>query len=202
MIQIIALNTLIFSVLFIVLCFAVHAYHMKTFSRKAKTFATKAHEGQIRKYTAEPYINHPVAVAKIVADVGSDNSMIAAALLHDVVEDTDTTIQDIIKHFGINIASMVSDLTDVSKSSDGNRKARKEIDREHTRMASPSAKTIKLADMIDNMASTIKYDPEFAKVYIAEKKLLLEVLLDGNAVLYYKAFVIIERYYTWANKEE
>jgi hypothetical protein len=80
--------------------------------------------------------------------------------------------------------SLLPALTDVSRSADGNRKARKALDRAHTAKASPAAKTIKLADLIDNTKSIVEHDPEFARVYLAEKAALLEVLKEGDQVLW------------------
>ena len=97
---------------------------------KAYTFALAAHAavGQKRKYTGEDYIHHPVQVANIVYSRGYSDEMLAAAYLHDVVEDTQVTIELIKKEFGKCIATLVEGLTDVSKPEDGNRAARKEID--------------------------------------------------------------------------
>lgn len=86
-------------------------------------------------------------------------------------------------------------LTDVSKKEDGNRKQRKLIDRNQTAMASPEAKTIKLADLISNTKSIVQYDSSFAKVYMAEKRLLLQVLKEGNGNLYTMAKDLLESYY-------
>ena len=108
---------------------------MSRLVEKALQFATAAHEGQVRKYTGEPYIIHPVEVMEIVKTVSNDTAMHAAALLHDVVEDTDVTIEDIIREFGDDVAQLVDDLTDVSKPEDGNRKTRKALDRAHSAMA-------------------------------------------------------------------
>lgn len=142
---------------------------------KALDFATKAHNGQCRKYTGEPYIIHPVIVAQLVIKYfPADLDMAIAALLHDVVEDTPVTIEEIEKEFGGNVAELVSDLTDISNPEDGNRAARKAIDREHTLNGSYKAKNIKLCDLIDNCKSIIKHDKGFAKVYLKEKKLLLD----------------------------
>lgn len=154
--------------------------------KKAAIFAANAHKrhAQIRKYTGEPYIVHPAAVAKLVSSVTKDPEIIAAAFLHDTVEDTDTTLAHIELEFGWRVARLVSDLTDVSKPNDGNRKIRKRIDRKHTALASPDAKTIKLADLIDNTKSIVEHDTDFARVYLKEKQLLLEVLTDGDATLY------------------
>lgn len=163
---------------------------------KAKTFAKQAHEAidQRRKYTNDPYIVHPASVAKLVASVTDDEAMICAAWLHDVVEDTPVTIEEIQAEFGEDVAQLVADLTDVSKPVDGNRKIRKEIDRGHTALASPRAKTIKLADLIDNSSSIAKYAPGFAKIYMQEKKALLAVLKEGDQTLYQMAEKIVVAY--------
>ena len=167
---------------------------MTTLESAARTFATKAHADQRRKYTGEDYIHHPAAVAELVRSVPHTDEMVAAAWLHDVVEDTPVTLDKIRDEFGDTVADLVGDLTDVSKPSDGNRAARKAIDRHHTELASPQAKTIKLADLIDNTRSIVQYDPDFAKVYLAEKALLLEVLREGDATLFGIAQGIITDY--------
>ena len=164
---------------------------------KARKFAEAAHCSidQRRKYTNDPYIVHPAAVAKIVSTVTDNVEMICAAWLHDVVEDTPVTLDEICSEFGDIVAHLVSDLTDVSVPSDGNRKIRKTIDREHTRQASPEAKTVKLADLIDNARSITKHDPGFARVFMEEKRLLLEVLQEGDETLYLMAETIVRDYY-------
>ena len=78
---------------------------------------------------------------------------------------------------------MVLSLTDVSTLFYGNRAVRKAIDLVHTAKASAEAKTVKLADLIDNTKSIFAHDPKFAKVYLKEKALLLEVLEEGDAAL-------------------
>lgn len=153
---------------------------------KARVFATAAHAAvaQLRKYTNEPYIVHPADVANTIENLeGSTVEMIAAAWLHDVVEDTGVTIETIRKEFGSEIAEMVGWLTDVSKPEDGPRWYRKKLDREHTAMASAEAQTVKLADLISNCTSIKAHDAAFAKVYFEEKRLLLEVLSKGDAGL-------------------
>ena len=74
---------------------------------RAKVFANIAHDGQVRKYTGEPYISHPVSVAKLVKDVGSSDTVISAAWLHDVVENTKFTAEDILNRFGVEVANLV-----------------------------------------------------------------------------------------------
>lgn len=159
---------------------------------KAYVFAKNAHKGQKRKYTFEPYINHPVEVMQIVSTVPHTEEMLAAALLHDVVEDCGVLSSTIFKEFGLWVGWHVEDLTDVSNPSDGNRVKRKEIDRVHTQQADPEAKTIKLADLISNSRSIVKHDKDFARLYIKEKELLLEVLTEGDATLYAQAQQIVE----------
>lgn len=162
---------------------------MKGIERKALIFATRAHAavGQKRKYTGQDYIVHPIAVAEIVKSVPHTPEMVAAALLHDTVEDTDTTLDDIHPLFGSTIHELVYWLTDVSKPSDGTREVRKAIDRAHTAQAPAEAQTIKLADLIDNTKTISKYDPDFWKVYRREKLLLLEVLTRGDRTLWERA---------------
>ena len=163
--------------------------------QRAIWFATQAHAGQTRKYTGEPYVNHPVEVMQLVNTVTDDPEILAAAVLHDVVEDTPATIMNIRIGFSPRVAELVDDLTDVSKPQDGNRATRKELDRQHTAKASPDAKTIKLADLISNSRSIMKDDPNFAKVYMKEKAALLEVLTEGNAELFRQASDIVASYY-------
>jgi (p)ppGpp synthase/HD superfamily hydrolase len=148
-------------------------------------FATAAHAavGQLRKYTFEPYIVHPAEVAEIVASVGGSDAQVAAAWLHDTVEDTGVTSELIRKEFGDEVATLVGWLTDVSRPDHGNRAARKAVDRAHTASAPAEAQTIKLADLICNTKSIVAHDPEFARVYLAEKRALLEVMTKGDARL-------------------
>jgi (p)ppGpp synthase/HD superfamily hydrolase len=158
--------------------------------RKAQVYAMAAHAavGQKRKYTGEPYIVHPAEVASIVAQVpGATEDMVAAAWLHDVVEDTGCTYTDIHMAFGADIAALVGWLTDVSKPEDGNRAHRKAMDRAHTAEAPAEAQTIKLADLISNSRSIMAHDPEFARTYLEEKRLLLEVLTKGDPGLHAEA---------------
>lgn len=162
---------------------------MPTLEERALDFAATAHASidQRRKYTGEPYIVHPVAVAALVRSVPHTPQMIAAAYLHDVVEDTPVTIEDIEREFGAEVADLVGWLTDISKPEDGNRRVRKKIDLDHTAMAPPTAKTIKIADLIDNTLTIRARDPSFWKVYRREKLALLEVLRDGDSNLWHQA---------------
>jgi guanosine-3',5'-bis(diphosphate) 3'-pyrophosphohydrolase len=156
-----------------------------TIVERARVFATAAHAavGQVRKYTFEPYIVHPAEVAKIVRDAGGSEAMVAAAWLHDTVEDTGVTIETIRAEFGVEVAELVGWLTDVSRPEHGNRAHRKALDRAHSAAAPAEAQTVKLADLIANTRSIMAHDVAFAKTYLEEKRLLLAVMTKGDARL-------------------
>lgn len=160
---------------------------------RARQFATEAHQriDQRRKYTNQPYQEHLKAVAELVASVTDDPEMIAAAWLHDTVEDTPATFGDIEREFGSRLRELVADLTDVSRPADGNRSQRKAIDRHHSSLASPRAKTVKLADLIDNCRDICRHDANFARVYLGEAAALLDVLHDGDAGLHARAQKVV-----------
>lgn len=168
--------------------------------QRAKVFATNAHASihQIRKYTKEPYIVHPAEVVAILTKMSHNpptEAMVAAAWLHDVVEDTPVTLDEIRREFGEKVASLVDDLTDVSKPEHGNRATRKAMDRAHTAAASPEAKAIKLADLISNTASIVLHDPEFAAIYMQEKRELLKVMRSADPGLLSLANYIVGKYF-------
>lgn len=174
---------------------------------RAKQFATKAHfdAANVRKYTGEPYIVHPEEVVAILENMSEHRpteEMLAAAWLHDVVEDTPVTIEEIDAVFGKKVAQYVEELTDVSKPSQGSRFVRKAIDRAHTALASPEGKTIKLADLISNTVSIVEHDPAFAKVYMREKREMLSVLTAGDKQLMSLARHIVFKYFEEEAEEE
>ena len=151
---------------------------------KAAQFAAEAHKGQVRKYTGQPYIVHPVEVMNLVATVPHTEAMLCAALLHDTVEDCGVTLAEIEAEFGPEVEDLVFWLTDPPKGDSGlNRAARKAKCLERMEIAPAQAQTIKLADLISNTASIVKYDPDFAVVYLREKAELLKVLVHGDSTL-------------------
>ncbi len=109
-----------------------------------------------------------------------------------MLPDTDVTAEDILREFGAEVATLVAWLTDVSRPGDGNRAARKAIDREHAARAPVEAKPIKLADLISNSQSIIVHDPAFARVYLREKAALLEVLKEGDSALWDRANQLLQ----------
>jgi (p)ppGpp synthase/HD superfamily hydrolase len=156
---------------------------------KARVFATAAHAAvaQLRKYTNEPYIVHPTEVVGIVKTVPHTPAMLAAAYLHDVVEDTGVTLETVRVEFDDEVAELVGWLTDVSRPDHGNRAARKAVDRAHTASASAAAQTVKVADIISNTRSIMEHDEKFAVTYLAEKRLLLDVMTRADSTLLARA---------------
>lgn len=173
-------------------------------AERAEAFCIAAHSaaGQVRKYTNEPYWHHPLEVVALIKEhvPAASEEMLAAALLHDVIEDTLVSMEVVRDQFGDGVAKLVKELTDVSQPEDGNRAARKEMDRQHTARACPEAKTIKLADLISNTRSIVVGDPEFAKVYMAEKRKLLSVLVEGDPVLFSIASKVVHDYFSGEDK--
>jgi GTP pyrophosphokinase len=122
---------------------------MKKIIRKAYEYAKKKHEGQRRAYSNHLYITHPKYVSEIIEQLTKNKILVAAALLHDVVEDTDTAIEDIRKKFGKKIASLVDELT--NKTEERGDMKKKEYMYRKIRNLSTDAFTIKLADRFHNI---------------------------------------------------
>lgn len=115
---------------------------------EAKLFATKAHAGQLRKSTKEAYITHPIRVAERLEDSGFSKELVAAGFLHDVVEDTPVTIEEIKRIFGDKVAAFVSAHTeDKSKSW----KERKQHTIDTVKIAHKNVKYLIVADKLDNL---------------------------------------------------
>lgn len=116
---------------------------------RAVAIAMKAHEGQTRADGVTPYVTHPIAVALNVARLdGVQEEHIAAALLHDVLEDTDVTEETLRAALSDSVVDLVVWLTNPSKGSRRPREARKRMDREHAVRAPIWAQRIKLADQV------------------------------------------------------
>ena len=162
---------------------------MDNLIESARNYAIAAHRriGHLRKYNQQPYEVHLKAVADLVATVTDEPETIAAAWLHDIVEDTEVTFEDLEKAFGPRVARLVHELTDISRPGDGNRARRKAIDRDHLAGASASAQTVKLADLCDNASDICRADPKFGRVFLDEMNDLLAVLGRGHPKLMAKA---------------
>lgn len=127
---------------------------------KAFKIADRAHEGQLR-CSGQPYVIHPILVAKIVAELGMDKESVIAALLHDVVEDTDLTLEDVTEKFGKSVASLVDGVTKLGKVP---LSTREEVQAENVRKMLLAMSEdirviiIKLADRLHNMR-TLEFMP-------------------------------------------
>jgi guanosine-3',5'-bis(diphosphate) 3'-pyrophosphohydrolase len=127
---------------------------------KASTFAARKHRDQRRKDAeASPYINHPIEVAEILARIGGvdDVTVLQAALLHDTVEDTQTSPDELEREFGSAVRKLVEEVTDDKTLS---KLERKRLQIEHAPHLSPRAKLIKLADKICNVRDVAHSPPK------------------------------------------
>ena len=126
---------------------------------RALAFAAHKHRDQRRKDAeASPYINHPIALAEVLAGEGgvADAEVLAAALLHDTIEDTATTAGELRAEFGERIAAMVEEVTD---DKDLPKAERKRLQIEHAAALSAGAKLVKLADKICNLRDVAERPP-------------------------------------------
>jgi guanosine-3',5'-bis(diphosphate) 3'-pyrophosphohydrolase len=163
---------------------------------KALEFARDAHGKQKRKYSSEAYIEHPIRVAELVRSVPHTTGMICAAYLHDVVEDTQVTIEKIYTEFGEAVGELVEELTDEFMKINYphlNRQRRKQKEVERQAGISREAKTIKLADVIDNTVDIVRNDKGFARKYLKEMENLVQVLKEGDEKLFEQALNEIEK---------
>ena len=151
---------------------------------EAKGFAMCAHRNQRRKCEDAEYVVHCERVARLVARYTADPNVIAAAFMHDVLEDTDVTAEEMRRVFGDAVTNLVLEVTDVSRPSDGNRRVRKDKDRDHLAGSSSGGATIKLAYLIDNSGSIAAHDRGFAFIYLREADALLNVLKHGDKRLW------------------
>ena len=122
----------------------------------AYEFASHAHRDQRRRGNKEPYINHPLRVARTVAERKAGVEVIIAAVLHDVVEDTAVTIGEVVMLFGQPVGDLVQELTDPPSIENLPRKVRKRLQAEKFASASAGARMVKMADQIDNLESLLE----------------------------------------------
>jgi (p)ppGpp synthase/HD superfamily hydrolase len=160
-------------------------------------FAEEAHASQTRKYTPERYMVHPIRVMEICSGYNNSLPVLAAALLHDVLEDTPVTRDELLQYLytimqpadAEQTIELVTDLTDeYTKESypHWNRRKRKDMERDRMRRISPDAQTIKYADILDNSHEITQQDPQFAPRYLKECRMLLQAMPLGHAGLYHK----------------
>ncbi|WPR75979.1 HD domain-containing protein [Algoriphagus sp. NG3] len=165
-----------------------------TILEQVRRYADEAHGDQLRKYTKEPYIVHPERVMKICLEYTEQLPVAAAALLHDVLEDTEVGPQEM-KGFLKTVmhaeeasytVKLVIELTDVYTKEaypQWNRDTRKQKELERIQKTSPNAQTIKYADILDNCKEIVAYDISFAPKYLQECGSILRTAMRGNKEL-------------------
>lgn len=171
---------------------------------EVRRFAEKAHNGQMRKYSDDPYIVHPIRVMQLCKEYTEELPVLCAALLHDVLEDTPVQgyeLKDFLEQIMNKMDAdktyrLVVELTDVYVKADYpqmNRRKRKAKEAERMKDTSSESQTVKYADIIDNCESIVKQDADFAKVFLNECNDLLRVMDKGNSEMYKRAVETIEK---------
>jgi guanosine-3',5'-bis(diphosphate) 3'-pyrophosphohydrolase len=154
----------------------------------ATHFAADKHRYQKRKDPeASPYINHPIAVAETLATIGgvTDLAVLQAAILHDTLEDTETTEAELVAKFGAEVAGLVAEVSDDKTLEKGKRK---QFQIEHARHLSQGAKLIKLGDKICNVSDVMHsppddWDTKRRLEYIEWSRKVVEGCRGANAAL-------------------
>lgn len=173
---------------------------------QAARIADTLHCEQKRKYTNRPYIEHPGRVAARVMRETKSDEVVAAAWLHDVLEDCNVTYEELHRFHSIPLATclLVNELTNASKDNlhkNKKRAERKQIDLERLRHASPEAKLIKLIDRIDNLRE-LDYTDAFASLYLFESKQLADALAGYYAHIDLELLDEIDKGHTALIKKE
>ncbi len=170
-----------------------------------KKYADQAHGEQVRKYTGERYIVHPVRVMESARLYTNELSVHAAALLHDVLEDTTVTAEEMETSLlevmstkdAARTIKLVIELTDIFVKESYpslNRRTRKEMEADRLAKISADAQTIKYADIMDNVNDLVSQDTDFAKVYIRESKKMLKAMESGNRTLRERVIKLVDAY--------
>jgi (p)ppGpp synthase/HD superfamily hydrolase len=162
----------------------------------ARGFALAKHRGQTRRHDGRDYIVHLDGVVATLAEHGHKSTdVIAAAFLHDTLEKSATTMEELIGTFGEDVAELVYWLTD---SENGSREACALQAAWRLSRAPWNAKLIKLADIIDNGSAVVAYNPDFGPTFLEEKRLQLKKMaeVEGSRLLrlplFQKAAIVTE----------
>ena len=179
-------------------------YRMDEVLEKVRDFADQSHGDQRRKYTPERYIVHPIRVMKMCADYTKELPVLAAALLHDVLEDTpvgEEDIRDFLRTImtaeqASQTTELVVELTDIYTKSayrHWNRRKRKAKEAARIQQASGKAQTVKYADIIDNTNDIVGNGDGFAVVFLRECRTVLKKMDKGNSELYAQALSSVDK---------
>jgi guanosine-3',5'-bis(diphosphate) 3'-pyrophosphohydrolase len=176
---------------------------MEEILNRIAVFADEAHGDQKRKYEDQRYIVHPMRVMRICQLYDQPLPVLAAAILHDVVEDTNTSPEQIKKFLStimnesdaretLNIVIELTDVYTKSRYPGLNRSIRRSKEAERLEKASAEAQTIKYADIIDNAKEIVEHDADFAPVFLKECRHLIKKMKKGNKELREQAVTIVE----------
>ncbi len=168
-----------------------------------QSYAGDAHGEQVRKYTGEKYIGHPMRVMMTVRAYCREPEVLAAALLHDVLEDTPVSARQMEEDLArimdsrqvTRTVGLVVELTDVFIKNDFpqlSRRTRKEKEAARLATVSPEAQSIKYADIIDNVTDIVRQDSDFATVFVREAHNMLRAMRSGDAALRERALAVVD----------
>jgi (p)ppGpp synthase/HD superfamily hydrolase len=168
-----------------------------------RDYADKAHGSQQRKYTPERYIVHPVRVMEICRKATTSTPSLAAALLHDVLEDTPVTQKELYQYLStllkeeearetVGLVVELSDIYTKEAYPRWNRRKRKQKEAQRIANTSAESQTIKYADIIDNCREIVEHDPQFAGQFLLECRMLLQRMPKGDPDLYQQAIDAVE----------
>ena len=154
---------------------------------RAALVAAEAHKGQTRKGGSVPYVNHVIEVAHLVAEAGGTPEMVAAAFLHDTVEDSEATRETVEADFGSCIATLVAGLTDAPDWRSLPRAERKRRQAHHMARAPRAVRRIKIADQTSNVRDVGRlpkgWAPDEARAYIAGAAEVVDACRGADAAL-------------------
>lgn len=155
---------------------------IKEVVNKAYNFSKNKHEGQMRKFSGLPYFSHPKYVARIIEELTEDPILISVALLHDIVEDTETSIEEIEEEFGQEIAELISELTNPKKMLPNKKMYIADKMANHM---SDKALLIKLADRYHNVLflESDLVSSSFVKNYYYETVFMLKAIKESGRIL-------------------
>ncbi len=147
---------------------------MDALVEQAREFAATKHHGRTRRYSKEPYLTHLDRVVAILQEHGFDHPvMLAAAFLHDTIEKTPTTYQELINKFGPEVTELVFWMTDVEE---GKEQEKNLLSCWRLARAPIAAKLIKLADVLDNIPHVMSYDRKKGEKFREEKRQVVEAM--------------------------
>jgi (p)ppGpp synthase/HD superfamily hydrolase len=174
--------------------FNINDYKANCLLADARIVCRIAHQaiGQERKYTSEPYYNHPERVSALVKSFEGSLHQQAVALVHDVLEDTQVGRSDLIHILGTAITLDVEYLTNVYEKHrypDWNRNQRFTAELKRLATIPVAVKSAKVCDILDNITGIVEQNPEFARVYLKEKAFVLEAMKDCDLPQAFKAAI-------------